>query len=349
MSALTDNDFHSTIPGKTIKLKAFTGKRSSVENVLTYEFNDAVSESDLENSSQYYEVDDFKNAFNSSNHKSINLFHMNINFDQLYTLLSKINITFDVIRITETQLKKQKLRTTNIDINEYNLEHTLREASCGGTLLYVKSELNYISRKDLNIYKKNELESTFIEILASSGKNIIVECICRHPCMHLSEFNDIYLKDLLENLSQESKTIVIMGDFNIDPLKYDTEKDSAGFLESMYASFLLPYIGRPSQVTPRSNIKDGTMSGNIVTTISDHYAQFLVLLNLNKRNPTNSEIYLQDFKKLNKNNLERDLVNTNWDAILEVNNGDVHKSFESFIITVSSIVSEFAPLKKNIR
>ena len=91
------------------------------------------------------------------------------------------------------------------------------------------------------------------------------------------------------------------------------------------------------------------MSGNIVTTISDHYAQFLVLLNLNKRNPTNSEIYLQDFKKLNKNNLERDLVNTNWDAILEVNNRDVHKSFESFIITVSSIVSEFAPLKKNIR
>ena len=40
-----------------------------------------------------------------------------------------------------------------------------------------------------------------------------------------------------------------MGDFNIDLLKYDTEKDSADFLDSMYASFLLPYIGTPSQVT----------------------------------------------------------------------------------------------------
>ena len=29
-----------------------------------------------------------------------------------------------------------------------------------------------------------------------------------------------------------------MGDFNIDLLKYDTEKDSADFLDSMYASFL---------------------------------------------------------------------------------------------------------------
>ena len=27
-----------------------------------------------------------------------------------------------------------------------------------------------------------------------------------------------------------------------------------------------------------------------------------------------------------KNNLERDLVNTNWDAVLEINNGDVDKS-----------------------
>ena len=55
----------------------------------------------------------------------------------------------------------------------------------------------------------------------------------------------IYLKDLLENLSHENKTIVIMGDFNIDLLKYDTEKDSADFLDSMYASFLLPYISTP--------------------------------------------------------------------------------------------------------
>ena len=51
--------------------------------------------------------------------------------------------------------------------------------------------------------------------------------------MHPSEFNDIHLKDLLENLSHENKTIVIMGDFNIDLLKYDTEKDSADFLDSI--------------------------------------------------------------------------------------------------------------------
>ena len=105
---------------------------------------------------------------------------LSYNFDQLYTLLSETNVSFDVIGITETRLKKQTLRTTNIDIIGYNLEHTPTEASCGGTLLYVKNKLNYISQKDLNIYKKNELESTFIEIITSSGKSIIAGCIYRH-------------------------------------------------------------------------------------------------------------------------------------------------------------------------
>ena len=95
-----------------------------------------------------------------------------------------------------------------------------------------------------------------------------------------------------------------------------------------------------------NNIEDGSKSGNVVTTISDHYAQFLLLQNLNNKSPIKNGIYHQDFKKLNKNNLERDLVNTNWDAILEVNNGDVDNSFKSFITTVNSIIAEHAPLKK---
>ena len=128
-------------------------------------------------------------------------------------------------------------------------------------------------------------------------------------------------------------------------------------LDSMYASFLLPYISTSSRVTPRSkalidniffnNIEDASILGNIVRTISDHYAQVFLLQNLNNKNQSKSEIYNQNFKKLNKNNFERNLVNTNWDAILEVNNGDVDNSFESYITTVNSIIAEHATLKKH--
>ena len=68
-SALNDNDLHSTIQGERIKFKAFTRKRNSVENVLIDKLRDAVSEPDPKNSSQYFEINDFKKAFNSNNHK----------------------------------------------------------------------------------------------------------------------------------------------------------------------------------------------------------------------------------------------------------------------------------------
>ena len=94
-----------------------------------------------------------------------------------------------------------------------------------------------------------------------------------------------------------------------------------------------------------NNIEDGSKSGNVVTTISAHYAQFLLLQNLNNKIPIKNGIYHQDLKKLNNNNVKRDLVNKNWDAILEVNNGGVDKSFESFITNVNSIIAEHASMK----
>ena len=58
---------------------------------------------------------------------------------------------------------------------------------------------------DLNIYKKNELESAFIEIVNSRKSNIIVGVIYRHPSMDLTDFDCNYLNQLLESVSKEKK------------------------------------------------------------------------------------------------------------------------------------------------
>ena len=52
------------------------------------------------------------------------------------------------------------------------------------------------------------------------------------------EFNDVFLQNILETLSYESKEIIIMGDFNIDILKYDSNSNSAMFLDNMYENLL---------------------------------------------------------------------------------------------------------------
>ena len=68
--------------------------------------------------------------------------------------------------------------------------------------------------------------------------------------MDAREFNDNFLQNTLEKRSYENKDIILMGDFNIDILKYDTN-DSAAFLDMMYEN--LPYISSPTRVTPTSH------------------------------------------------------------------------------------------------
>ena len=71
------------------------------------------------------------------------------------------------------------------------------------------------------IYKSAELESTFIEIINHKKSNILVGCIFSHSVMNLNEFNDYYLNQLSHKLSSENKPVILLGDFNVDLMKYD--------------------------------------------------------------------------------------------------------------------------------
>ena len=106
-------------------------------------------------------------------------------------------------------------------LNNYSFEFTPTEASVGGTLLYIANHLSYKCCNDLNIYTKNELESTFIEIVNPKKSNILVGDIYRHPSMDFADFNCNSLNKLLENISKEQKSIFLLGDFDVNLLNYN--------------------------------------------------------------------------------------------------------------------------------
>ena len=63
----------------------------------------------------------------------------------------------------------------NINIDNYIFQHyeyTPTESSKGGTLLYIDKSLKYKLRKDLNLNKPKEIESTFIEIIETKKKKL---------------------------------------------------------------------------------------------------------------------------------------------------------------------------------
>ena len=110
----------------------------------------------------------------------INACSLNKNFDGLQHLLNCTKFFFDIIAISKMRITKQVSLSNNLNLNNYSFEFTSSETSAGGTLLYIANHLLYKCRNDLNIYKKNELESTFIKIVNPKKSNIVVGVIYRH-------------------------------------------------------------------------------------------------------------------------------------------------------------------------
>ena len=51
--------------------------------------------------------------------------------------------------------------------------------------------------------------------------------------MELDEFNDIYLNPLLDKITEESRSIFLLADFNADLLKYGHHASTNEFLNSL--------------------------------------------------------------------------------------------------------------------
>ena len=108
--------------------------------------------------------------------------------------------------------------------------------------------LKYKVRGDVNIYSKSLTESIPTEIMNTKQKNMIIECIYKHPKQGTHDFNENYILPLMDKLSREKKDILIMGDLNINILNYNNDKDTTTFLETMSSNSFSPFITLPTRV-----------------------------------------------------------------------------------------------------
>ena len=189
---ISNEEHFETNQGKNRKFKVFTLKNSEQNIDLIDTLNKAMDEPDSEmTTAKYYEPNEiFFSLSGTSPDRSF--FHLNISslifhFDELLVLMAENKFNFDFLGISETRLKLNRNSLNPISIPSYNTEHTPTEPSNGGTLLHIKHGINYKLRKDLQIYKSKELESTFVEVLepGMSKNNMIIGCIYCHPPMEL--------------------------------------------------------------------------------------------------------------------------------------------------------------------
>ena len=241
-------------------------------------------------------------------------------------------------------------------MENFNIEHVQTESANEGVLLYIRKAINYKLRRDLMIYKKRKLDSVFIELIQEDSKNMVVGCIYRHRCMQHGGFNDEYLKLLSEKLISENKEVMLLGDFNIDLLKCDSNKNVSDFFDIIYSTNLVPNITSPTRLTSQrqilidnifsSIINDDCIAGNLISPISDNHAQFLIIPNCTITQNSKKDLYKRNFKHFSSKRFIADLLKVNWDNILNVSEGNVDQSFQNFSYKITDILDKHVPITK---
>ena len=246
-----------------------------------------------------------------------------------------------------------------MNLNNYYFEFTPTETSAGGTLLYIANHPSYKCCNDLNTYKKNELESTFIEIVNPRKSSTIVGVIYRHPSIDLADFNCNYLNKLLENTSKQQKSIFLLGDFNVNLLNYNEHNETNEFLDSLASNSFIPLILQPTRITSHSNtlidnifsnaINPDIISGNLTTTISDHLSQFVIIPNMFGNISGNKfNIYERDWSKFDRENFILDYFSVDWEDLMKIDELNVDNSIKIYLDKINMLLGTYAPLKKSI-
>ena len=95
-----------------------------------------------------------------------------------------------------------------------------------------------------------------------------------------------------------------------------------------------------------SVINDECIASNLISPISDHHAQFLIIPIYRITQNSKKDIYKQNFKHFSSRKLITDLEKVNWDNTLNVFEGNVNKSFQKFSDKTTDILDKHVPITK---
>lgn len=305
--------------------------------------------------SSYHTLQDISNLDHSQN--DFALLHMNIrslscHFDELFSTLASLRIEFDVIGVSETWDSFENSIKTNIDIPGYSFFSVQSHSQNGGVGLYVKTGLSPIVRPDLS-KDSADYEAVWVEVENGKEKNFLFCCLYRHPNSNPDNLST-YLQEVLSNPAVLNKQIFLLGDFNLDLLNYDSHTATGEFVNLLLSKQLLPYVVHPTRVSDNSstiidnifaNVFDQeTVSGNILTQITDHFPQFLIVKHAGITYKNLSYSY-HDFSKLNAERFQNDFANLD---LTYLNDGQlsINSKFNRFLSNLDKLVKTHAPLKK---
>ena len=95
-----------------------------------------------------------------------------------------------------------------------------------------------------------------------------------------------------------------------------------------------------------SVINDDCIAGNLISSISDHHAQFLIIPNYIITQNSKKDLYKRNFKNFSSKKFIMDLEKVNWGNILNVSGSNVNKSFQNCSNKIIDILDKHVRITK---
>lgn len=304
--------------------------------------------------SDYYSITNLNELLTTLTPKALKIFHCNIrslekNLNLLNDLLHSFDKVPDVLAVTETRLNNQSVQ--NIDIPGYNFYHINSLTMAGGVGIYTNTSLRTIYRHDL-FFNVPLVESCWVEIDTGRNKqNIVIGCIYRHPGANLTQFTE-QLDQLIKSLNQNHSEIYIVGDMNINFLKYGSHAQTEEYLDMLYSNNFLPIITKPTRITDHTAtlidhiytnvVHKIARSGILLTDLSDHLPIFCISDTIIDKEKTNC--HYRDYSQFNEDVFLDEINSINWSNILN-GNCDLNEKALNVVNLIRETVDKHAPIK----
>ena len=273
----------------------------------------------------------------------ISFIHYNVQsvhskLDHLYTELHE----FDIIALSETWLSQA---TSDSDLHFTSFHPPERKDrtfnNYGGVLLYVKDNLFYRRRLDLEIIN---IECIWIELKFHS-KTVLFGLFYRPPNTNALEHSNI-LDSIHLAIDSGIDNIIITGDFNLNT----NNQQSLNKVESICRDFSLTQtISDPTHFTESSeSILDLIFTSNddliLHSGVCDPFLQqdiryhcpIFGLLNLKSKPRSTTSRHIWLFDKGNYNLLRSKAANFNWNSLKSINLNHFANNINDTILSIAS-------------
>lgn len=277
-------------------------------------------------------VEDCKHLLPSGD-KALTLLTQNIrsisrNMNGFEVLLQDLDVSCDIIVLTECWLSKQMDNLPSLD-GYYSYRSDININQNDGLVVYIKNNLRTV-REEPGTLDSNCL---IIKIIPDT----VVIAIYRPPSQNIDRF----LESLDSNLRRLTsfKNIILVGDININIASGKTDNNIHNYLNICAFHGLLPAYYYPTHQSgsclDHIFIKSKNPSKTLVTnsTLTDHQA---IILTLQISSPR--KICMRSYTKINMTNLENDIRGFNLDPVY--NSDDANSSLNYFINLLQSAIKK---------